>query len=201
MRNYEGFGIQLRTSTVVENGRWADWYWHVLCVSQVFSYLDNTTSLHFHDGTQQATRSEPPGPTMPPQRDIGQSRGDDEGRVTTSCSPLSPISSQVGMRPKQDVETVWRFQSHILLLTSCQGFTDRELLTDEVSGRLCYYNPTTRATSWVAPEPLSPSSPDSPTAIGRHNNSPVRSGTPFHWVLCPHSINDIYAFLGHVGTV
>ncbi len=61
--------------------------------------------------------------------------------------------------------------------SSYQGSGGWEQLVDEVSGRFYYYNPTSGATSWAAPEPLSPSSPSSPLpgsmANRRHDNGPV----------------------------
>lgn len=64
------------------------------------------------------------------------------------------------------------------MLTSRQGSSGWERLTDEVSGRFYFYNPATGATSWTIPEavsPTSPVSPSGPTAAGRHDGGPVRA--------------------------
>uniref|UniRef100_A0A3Q3GTP7 Rho GTPase activating protein 27, like n=1 Tax=Labrus bergylta TaxID=56723 RepID=A0A3Q3GTP7_9LABR len=101
-------------------------------------YTDKDTGkvFYFHPVTRQTTWSDPRSPPSPPARDMDQSRRS-EGEQLASPSPLfSPASSQ--------------------------GSCGWEQLVDEVSGRFYYYNPTSGATSWTAPEPQSPSSPSSP---------------------------------------
>ncbi|XP_008293018.1 rho GTPase-activating protein 27-like isoform X2 [Stegastes partitus] len=66
-------------------------------------------------------------------------------------SPASPTGDQN--------QTRGPLGSPLLSPASSQGSCVWEQLVDEVSGRFYYYNPTTGATSWALPEPLSPSSP------------------------------------------
>ncbi|XP_069381533.1 rho GTPase-activating protein 27 isoform X2 [Paralichthys olivaceus] len=62
--------------------------------------------------------------------------------------------------------------SQLLSPASSQGSCCWEQLLDEASGRFYYFNLTTRATSWTAPEPLSPSSPLWSPSNRKHDDSP-----------------------------
>ncbi|XP_041812234.1 rho GTPase-activating protein 27 isoform X2 [Chelmon rostratus] len=118
-------------------------------VWQVHTDQDSGKVFYFHPVTGQTTWSDPHGPQPPPARDMDRSRVSEGGQLTSPSPLLSPASSQ---------GCVW------------------EQLVDEVSGRFYYYNPTTGATSWTAPEPLSPSSPSSSppgsTVNRRHADGP-----------------------------
>ncbi|KAI3359470.1 hypothetical protein L3Q82_013773 [Scortum barcoo] len=117
---------------------------------QVHTDLDSGKEFYFHPVTRQTTWSDPRGPPFPPTGDVDRSRGGDGGQLT---SPLfSPTSSQ-----------------------GSAGW--EQLVNGEVTGRFYYYNPTSGATLWVAPEPLSPSLPTSappgPSANRRQDNGPI----------------------------
>ncbi|XP_040917990.1 rho GTPase-activating protein 27-like isoform X2 [Toxotes jaculatrix] len=100
---------------------------------QVHTDQDSGKVFYYHPVTRQTVWSDPHGPPPPPVGDMDQSKGREGGQLTSPSPVLSPASSQ--------------------------GSSGWEQLMDEVSGRFYYYNPTTRATSWTAPELLSPSSP------------------------------------------
>ncbi|XP_051275791.1 rho GTPase-activating protein 27 isoform X3 [Dicentrarchus labrax] len=103
---------------------------------QVHTDQESGKVFYFHPVTRQTSWSNPRGPPPPPARDMDQSKGSEGGQLTSPSPLLSPASSQ--------------------------GLCGWEQLVDEVSGRFYYYNPASGATSWAAPEPLSPSSPCSP---------------------------------------
>ncbi|XP_070836785.1 rho GTPase-activating protein 27 isoform X2 [Chaetodon trifascialis] len=114
---------------------------------QVHTDQDTGKVFYFHPVTRQTTWSDPHHPAPPPSRDMDRSRGSEGGQLASPSPLLSPASSQ--------------------------GCCVWEQLVDEVSGRFYYYNPNSGATSWDAPEPLSPSSsPPGPTASRRHEDGP-----------------------------
>ncbi|XP_070778596.1 rho GTPase-activating protein 27 [Enoplosus armatus] len=114
---------------------------------QVHTDQDSGKVFYYHPVTRQTTWSDPRCPPTPPARDMDQSRGSEGGQLTSPSPLLSPASSQ--------------------------GSCGWEQLVDEVSGRFYYYNPTSGATSWAAPESLSPSSPPpGSTANRRHDDGP-----------------------------
>ncbi|XP_071320072.1 rho GTPase-activating protein 27-like isoform X2 [Trachinotus anak] len=98
---------------------------------QVHTDQDSGKVYYYHPVTRQSTWSDPRSPPAPPTGDMDQSKGREGGQLASPSPLLSPASSQ--------------------------GSCGWEQLVDEVSGRFYYYNPTTRATSWTAPEPPSPS--------------------------------------------
>lgn len=100
---------------------------------QAHTDQDSGKVFYFHPLTRQTTWSDPRNPPSPPVRDMDQSRKTEGGQLTSPSPLFSPTSSQ--------------------------GSFGWERLMDEVSGRFYYYNPTSGATSWTPPEPLSPSSP------------------------------------------
>ncbi|XP_074552817.1 rho GTPase-activating protein 27-like [Halichoeres trimaculatus] len=102
---------------------------------QAHTDQDSGKVFYFHPLTRQTTWSDPRNPPSPPVRDMDQSRKSEGGQLTSPSPIFSPTSSQ--------------------------GSCGWERLMDEVSGRFYYYNPTSGATSWTPPEPLSPSSPSS----------------------------------------
>ncbi|KAG7504410.1 rho GTPase-activating protein 27-like isoform X1 [Solea senegalensis] len=81
---------------------------------------------------------------------------------TPGCTPSSTVSSPGMISPTSLLSPKDEWQD------SCVW----EQLMDDVSGRFYYFNPTTGATSWTAPEPLSPSSTGSPTSRRQHFHSP-----------------------------
>ncbi|XP_056256528.1 rho GTPase-activating protein 27 isoform X2 [Seriola aureovittata] len=110
-------------------------------------------------------------PRNPPHMD--QSKGREGGQLTSPSPLLSPASSQ----------------------SSC-GW---EQLVDEVSGRFYYYNPTTRATSWTAPEALSspassssPASPPGPSANRKHEDGPPPLPEEDYPVDAPRDNNTVF---------
>ncbi|XP_070703571.1 rho GTPase-activating protein 27-like isoform X2 [Pempheris klunzingeri] len=116
---------------------------------QVHMDQDSGKLFYFHPVTRQTTWSDPRRPPPTPTGDMDQSKGGEGGPLTCPSPVFSPPSSQ--------------------------GSAGWEQLLDQISGRFYYYNPTSGATSWAAPEPLSPSSPASPsgsTADRRHDGGP-----------------------------
>uniref|UniRef100_UPI003AAF6B68 rho GTPase-activating protein 15-like n=1 Tax=Centroberyx gerrardi TaxID=166262 RepID=UPI003AAF6B68 len=104
---------------------------------QVHTDRDSGKVFYYHPVTRQTTWSDPRSPPTPLSGEMDQSRGR-EGLLASPSPLLSPASSQ--------------------------GSCGWEQLLDEASGRPYYYNPSSGATSWAAPEPLSPSSPSSPAS-------------------------------------
>ncbi|XP_050924551.1 rho GTPase-activating protein 27 isoform X2 [Lates calcarifer] len=92
-------------------------------------------------------------------------------RQTTWSDPRGPPPL-----PARDVDqSRGREGGQLTSPASSQSSCGWEQLLDEVSGRVYYYNPSTRVTSWTAPEPFSPSSPSSPTGSTtnrKHDNGP-----------------------------
>uniref|UniRef100_UPI0037E9004C rho GTPase-activating protein 27-like isoform X2 n=1 Tax=Semicossyphus pulcher TaxID=241346 RepID=UPI0037E9004C len=116
---------------------------------QVHTDQDSGKVFYFHPLTRQTTWSDPRSPPSPPSRDMDQSRRSEGGQLTSPSPLFSPTSSQ--------------------------GSCGWEQLVDDVTGRFYYYNPTSGATSWTPPDPLSPSSPSPPpgsTANKRQDEGP-----------------------------
>ncbi|XP_058509973.1 rho GTPase-activating protein 12 isoform X2 [Solea solea] len=113
---------------------------------QEYTDQESGQVFYYHPLTGQTTWSDPHSPSPLPAGDMDQSSVKEEGQPTSPLPQLSPDSSQDSC--------VW------------------EQLMDDVSGRFYYFNPTTGATSWTAPEPLSPSSTGPPTSRRQHFHSP-----------------------------
>ncbi|XP_067472077.1 rho GTPase-activating protein 27-like isoform X1 [Thunnus thynnus] len=117
---------------------------------QVHTDQDSGKQFYYHPVTRQTTWSDPRSPPPPPAADVDQSKGREGGHLASPSPLLSPASSQ--------------------------GSCGWEQLVDEASGRFYYYNPTSGATSWTAPEPLSPPSPSplpaSTAGSRRHDDRP-----------------------------
>ncbi|XP_060946897.1 rho GTPase-activating protein 27 isoform X1 [Limanda limanda] len=83
-------------------------------------------------------------------------------RQTTWTDPHSPTAPPAALASP----------SPLLSPASSQDSSCWEQLLDEASGRFYYFNPFTRATSWTAPEPLSPSSSLWSPSNRKHDDSP-----------------------------
>ncbi|XP_029282118.1 rho GTPase-activating protein 27-like [Cottoperca gobio] len=133
---------------------------------QVHTDQESGKTFYFQPVTRRTTWCDPCGPSAPLAADLDHPEGSEGGQLTSPSLLLPPASSQGSC--------VW------------------EQLLDKASGRFYYYNPTSGATSWAAPEPLSPSSLPGSTASRRQVGSPPPLPEEDYPVDAKHDNNDVF---------
>ncbi|XP_059204443.1 rho GTPase-activating protein 27 [Centropristis striata] len=125
---------------------------------------DHTSSIPDHTPSSSVSSSGMISPASPlsPQDGWQVHRDQDSGKtfyfhpVTRQSTWSDPRPGAPAPPPRDPDPSPSTLTSPLLSPASSQGSGLWETLVDDVSGRFYYYNPASGATSWTAPEPLSP---------------------------------------------